>query len=59
MNTRSSRVVLLFMAVIMILVAGCGSAGNTGSESAAARPGEPDITVGAIPAVDLVGLYIA
>jgi NitT/TauT family transport system substrate-binding protein len=59
MNTRSSRVVLLFMAVIMVLVAGCGSVGNAGSESAAARPGEPDITVGAIPAVDLVGLYIA
>ncbi len=60
MNTRSSRVVLLFMAVIMVLVAGCGSAaGNAGSESAAARPEEPDITVGAIPAVDLVGLYIA
>ena len=60
MNPRSFRVVPLLTAVIMVLAAGCGSAvGHAGPESAASRPEEPDITVAAIPAVDLVGLYIA
>ncbi len=60
MNTRRFRAVTLVTAVIMVLLAGCGSAGgNAGAESAASRPEEPDITVAAIPAVDLVGLYIA
>jgi NitT/TauT family transport system substrate-binding protein len=60
MNTRSSRVVPPIMAVVMVLVAGCGAAAsNAGSPSAGSKPGDPDVTVGAIPAVDLVGLYIA
>ena len=34
----------------------CGAAASSaGSLSAGSKPGEPDITVGAIPAVDLVG----
>jgi len=40
----------------MVLAAGCGIAASTPAPSALE---EPDITVAAIPAVDLVGLYIA
>jgi NitT/TauT family transport system substrate-binding protein len=59
MNTRSLRAVPLITAVIMIL-AGCSiSGGTTAATLAAAQPEEPDITVAAIPAVDLAGLYIA
>jgi NitT/TauT family transport system substrate-binding protein len=60
MNTRSLRAVPLITAVIMILAAGCSiSGGTTAATLAAAQPEEPDITVAAIPAVDLAGLYIA
>ena len=40
----------------MVLAAGCGVAAAAAAPS---TPEEPDITVAAIPAVDLVGLYIA
>jgi len=60
MNTRSLRAVPVITAVIMILAAGCSiSGGTTAATLAAAQPEEPDITVAAIPAVDLAGLYIA
>ena len=60
MNTRSLRTVPLVTAVIMILAAGCSiSGGTTAATLAAAKPEEPDVTVAAIPAVDLAGLYIA
>jgi NitT/TauT family transport system substrate-binding protein len=45
---------------IMVLAAGCASAGGNAALTATApRPEEPDITVAAIPSVDLAGLYIA
>jgi NitT/TauT family transport system substrate-binding protein len=44
--------------MIMILAAGCGS-GGTASTATVQRLAETDVTVGAIPAVDLAGLYIA
>jgi NitT/TauT family transport system substrate-binding protein len=44
--------------MITILAAGCGSR-NGIATAAATTPEEPDITVAAIPAVDLAGLYIA
>ena len=54
MNTRSLRAVPLIFTVIMILATGCGISGGTTTASLAAdRPEEPDITVAAIPAVDL------
>ena len=56
MNTRSFSVAPLIAVVIMVLAAGCGNAAAT---AASARPEEPDITVAAIPAADLAGLYIA
>ena len=60
MNTRSFGTVPLIAAAIMVLAAGCSTAGsNAASTSAAYKPEEPDITVAAIPAVDLVGLYLA
>jgi NitT/TauT family transport system substrate-binding protein len=60
MNTRSFCAVPLITAVITILVAGCSISGSTTTGTlAATQPEEPDITVAAIPAVDLVSLYIA
>jgi NitT/TauT family transport system substrate-binding protein len=60
MNTRSLCAVPLITAVIMVLAAGCStSVSTTASTLAASQPEEPDITVAAIPAVDLVGLYLA
>ena len=60
MNTRSFCAALLITAAIMVPAAGCTSAGgNATLTSAFPKPEEPDITVAAIPAVDLAGLYIA
>ncbi len=59
MKTRSFRTVPLLAAVIMVLAAGCATAGGHAASRAAPPPEEPDITVAAIPAVDLAGLYIA
>jgi len=56
MNTRSLCAVSLITAVTMVLAAGCTT---SASIVAASQPEEPDITVAAIPAVDLGGLYIA
>jgi NitT/TauT family transport system substrate-binding protein len=59
-NTRRFSAVPLIAAVITILVAGCASAGgNAAIIPAPAAPEEPDITVAALPAVDLASLYIA
>ena len=60
MNARRFTAAPLIAAVISILVAGCVSAGgSTAVTAAAAAPEEPDITVAALPAVDLASLYIA
>jgi NitT/TauT family transport system substrate-binding protein len=60
MNTRSFCAALLITAVIMVPAAGCTTAGgNAAFTSASSKPEEPDITVAAVPAVDLAGLYIA
>jgi len=56
MNTRSFYTVPVITAAIMALAAGCSI---TASTPAPSTPDEPDITIAAIPAVDLVGLYIA
>jgi NitT/TauT family transport system substrate-binding protein len=74
LNTRSFRLVPFLAAAIMVLASGCAAAGSDAAStpasapalapalapgSASAKPEEPDITVAAIPAVDLAGLYIA
>jgi len=57
MRTRS---LLAWIIGVTVLAAGCGSgAGSAALTSAVPTPEEPDITVAAIPAVDLAGLYIA
>lgn len=56
MNTRSF-LTLSLIAVIVALTAGCSSAGGTAA--APPQPEKADITVAALPAVDLAGLYIA
>jgi NitT/TauT family transport system substrate-binding protein len=57
MKTRSFFTAPVIAAVIM--AAGCGTAASHATSGAAPAPEEPDITVAAIPAVDLAGLYIA
>lgn len=57
MRTRS---LLAWIIGVTVLAAGCSSgAGSAALTSAVPKPEEPDITVAAIPAVDLAGLYIA
>jgi NitT/TauT family transport system substrate-binding protein len=60
MNARGFGTVPLITAAIMVLATGCGITGShPASTLAAAKPEQADVTVAAIPAVDLVGLYIA
>ena len=59
MKTRSSWIAALFAAAIVIVSAACSSASGAVPAAAGPVPEEPDITVAAIPAVDLAGLYIA
>jgi len=60
MKTRGFGAVPLMAAVIMVVAAGCSTAGgHPAATLAASRPEVTDVTVAAIPAVDLVGLYIA
>jgi NitT/TauT family transport system substrate-binding protein len=64
MRTRRFLAFSLAGAMIMILAAACSSKdSSTGSCAALTavgpKPEQPDITVAAIPAVDLAGLYIA
>jgi len=58
MNAPRSWLIRLTGAVAMIISAGCSAAGGAAS-AAVPPPEERDITVAAIPAVDLAGLYIA
>jgi NitT/TauT family transport system substrate-binding protein len=55
MRTRRFWTAPFIAAMITVLAAGCASVGS----AASSQPEEPDITVAAIPAVDLAGLYIA
>ena len=57
--TRRSWMIALIGAVITIISAGCAAANGATPAAAVPPPEEPDITVAAIPAVDLAGLYIA
>src|SRR5580692_8175257 len=59
MRTRGFLAFSLAGVMITMLAAGCGSGTGTVPAAAAISPQAPDVTVAAIPAVDLAGLYIA
>ncbi len=60
MHTRRFWAARIIGAMIMILAAGCASGrGNAALTATAPKPEQTNITVAAIPAVDLAGLYIA
>jgi NitT/TauT family transport system substrate-binding protein len=59
MNIRSLRILPVTVSVIMALVTGCGTANDPASSAAQPDPELTDITVAALPAADLAGLYIA
>jgi NitT/TauT family transport system substrate-binding protein len=59
MNIRSFRMVPIAVSAIVALLTGCGTVSNTASSPAQAHHEQADITVAALPAADLAGLYIA
>jgi NitT/TauT family transport system substrate-binding protein len=59
MNIRGFRIMPVTASVIMVLATGCASASSAASSSAPPDPELASITVGALPATDLAGLYIA
>ena len=59
MKIRSFRLVPVTVSVIMAVATGCGTTSATTSSPARPDPGQADITVAALPAADLAGLYIA
>lgn len=59
MNIRSFRIVPVTVSVIMALATGCGTVSSSTPAAGQPDPGEADVTVAAIPATDLAGLYIA
>jgi len=59
MSIRSFCIVPVTVSVLMALVTGCGSASSSASSAAQPDPELADITVAALPAADLAGLYIA
>jgi len=59
LNIRSFRMVPITASVIMALVTGCGTVSTSAPSAGQPDPEEPDITVAALPATDVAGLYIA
>jgi NitT/TauT family transport system substrate-binding protein len=63
MNIRRFRITPVVassvIVTVMALAAGCGSVGDTASSPARPDPDLVNITVAALPAADLAGLYIA
>jgi NitT/TauT family transport system substrate-binding protein len=59
MKFRSFRITPVTVSVLVALTAGCGSVAHTTSSAAQPDPELADITVAALPAADLAGLYIA
>jgi NitT/TauT family transport system substrate-binding protein len=58
MSTWNFRAAPIIAAIIIFLV-GCTSAPGSATLTAASKPEKQDITVAAIPASDLAGLYVA
>jgi NitT/TauT family transport system substrate-binding protein len=59
MKIRSLRIMPVTVSVIMALATGCGTVSGTASSPARPDPEQAAITVAALPAADLAGLYIA
>jgi hypothetical protein len=59
MNIRSFHIVPIIASVITALVTGCGSVSTSAPAAGQPDPVQADITVAALPAADLAGLYIA
>ena len=59
MKTWNWRAAPLIAAAIIVLAAGCATGSSSVLLSSLSRPETPNITVAALPAADLAGLYIA
>jgi NitT/TauT family transport system substrate-binding protein len=59
MGIRSFRIMPVTAALIMVLATGCAAASSAASSSAPPDPELANITVAALPATDVAGLYIA
>lgn len=59
MTSRNFRVASLAAAAIIFLVAGCGIGSGNAAVTSSGALEEPDITIAAVPSVDLAGVYIA
>ncbi len=59
MKTWDRHAASLIAAVITVLATGCTTVSASVVLSSLSRPEEPDITVAALPAADLAGLYVA
>ena len=59
MNVRLFRMLPVAASVIVALVSGCGTVSKTTSSAVPPDPDPVDVTVAALPATDLAGLYIA
>jgi NitT/TauT family transport system substrate-binding protein len=59
MNTWNWRAAPLIATAITVLAAGCATGSGNTSLSSVSRPEKPNITVAALPAADLAGLYVA
>ncbi len=59
MKTWDRHAALLAATAITALAAGCTTVSGSVTLSSLSRPEEPDITVAALPAADLAGLYVA
>jgi NitT/TauT family transport system substrate-binding protein len=59
MNTWNWRAAPLIATAITVLAAGCATGSGNTALSSVSRPEKPNITVAALPAADLAGLYVA
>jgi NitT/TauT family transport system substrate-binding protein len=59
MLTRNFRVASAVAVAIMCLAAGCDTGGGSAGNAATTALEEPNITIAAVPSVDLAGFYIA
>jgi NitT/TauT family transport system substrate-binding protein len=59
MKTWNWHAAPLIAAAISVLATGCTAGSGSAALTSLSRPEEPDVTVAALPAADLAGLYVA